>query len=105
MFVKVYRYKIKRNALRKWKKIMIVANKVYRKHGNKSKQFVLMNKEKNFISVIDMSYYKNKKEFLTIKKRVDKDKAISALYREFIGILHNKNKKFTQEDFELVLKS
>lgn len=102
MFVKLYRYKIKKNALHKWKKIMKVAGGIYKKHGDKSKWVVLIKKEKNYISMIDMSFYKTKKEFLGVQKRVDKDKTIYPSYNEFKNILHNKSKRFVEEDFETV---
>ena len=102
MYVKVYRYKIKKNALREWKRTAGKAAKIYKGYGDKGKWLVIMKKEKNFVSVIDMSIYKTKGGFLKIKKKTDRDKMIKHLYLTFKETLYSKG--FVEEDFE-VLKS
>jgi len=97
MFVKMYSYKIKQSDFQKWKKINNAAKKIYTKYGGGNSKG-LMKKGKNFIKIIELDFYKSKKDFLKITTLVDQNKRINKLYQEFLNTLYQK--KITQEEFE-----
>ena len=97
MFVKMYSYKIKQSDFQKWKKINNAAKKIYTKYGGGNSK-VLIKKGGNFIKIIELDFYKFKKDFLKITTQVDQNKKINKLYQEFLAIVYQK--KITQEDFE-----
>ena len=99
MFVKVYRYKIKRHDFRKWKKNSDAACRIYRKYGGGNSKR-LFKKDGNFISVVELDYYKLKKDCLKITKQVDKDSKTDALFQEFLSYV--RNKRISKEEFETV---
>lgn len=99
MFIKVYRYKIKKSDFQKWKKNNDAARRLYRKYGGGNSKR-LFKKDGNFISVVELDHYKSKKDFLKITKQVDRDPKTDALFQEFLGYVHNT--KFIEEEFETV---
>lgn len=99
MFVKLYRYKIKSKDFPKWKKIINIAGKIYRKHG-KNKWTLLTKKEKGLITIIELGYYKSKNAFIAIKNKVDNDEAINSLFNEFLDVVHEK--KIIEDEFKAI---
>ena len=99
MFVKVYRYKIRQRDFQKWKKNNDAARRLYRKYGGGNSKR-LFKKDGNFISVVELDYYKSKKDFLKITKQVDRDSKTDALFQEFLSYVHNKH--ISEEEFETI---
>ena len=91
MFVKIYSYKIKKKYLPKWKNIQRSAKTIYRKHGDPVKWTYLLDRKEEFVTIIEISSYLSKKDFLKIKKEVDNDKEIGKLFNKFLEIVY-KNK-------------
>ncbi len=100
MFVKLYRYRIKKKDFSKWKEIQKAADKLYKKHGYGGKSFSLTKENAGFLTIIDVGFYKSKNEFLRIEKNVDNDRLLDSLWKKFLQILHNR--RYYQEEFESV---
>ena len=98
MFVKVYRYKIKNSDFRAWKKVNDKTRAVFRRYGVLSKR--LINKDKQFVHIIEMDQFPSNKAFLTIDKQTKKDDEVSRLYNTFMGLVHRKH--VLEEDFNLI---
>jgi len=98
MFVKTYRYKVKKNNFQKWKKNNDIVTKLYKKYGGDFQR--LVRKENEFFLIVELGFYKSKKEFLKIIKQFDSDPKTNALFKEFLNLVHNK--KFVEEEFETV---
>ncbi len=101
MYAVVYHYKIKKSSLVEWKKTMRKADTLYKKHGDKCKEWLWLIKEgKSHISMINIGLYKSKKDYMTIEKKVGKDKSFAPLLKAFKRTLYNK--KVLEEGFELI---
>ncbi len=99
MFVKVYKYKIKKRNLRKWKNNNDSARKVYKKYGGGNSQR-LLSKKGNWINILEIDHYESKNDFIKITKKVEEHPKIKFLLEEFLKIIHNGH--FSQEEFETV---
>jgi len=97
MFVKVYLYKIQKNNFQKWKKNNDIVTRLYKKHGGDFQR--LVRKENDFFHIVELGFYKSKKEFLKIIKHFDSDPKTEVLFKNFLNLVHN---KFTEEEFETV---
>lgn len=98
MFVKTYRYKIRKNDFQKWKKNNDTVTKLYKKYGGDFKR--LIKKENDFFHIVELGFYNSKKEFLKIIKQFDSNPRADALFKEFLSIVYNK--RFSEEEFETV---
>jgi len=99
MFVKVYRYKIKQRDFQKWKKNNDAAHRLYRKYGGGHLK-VIFKKDKNFIIIVELDFYKSKKDFLKIIKQVNRDSKTNVLFQEFLNYVYNKD--IFEEEFETI---
>lgn len=97
MFVKLYKYQIRRADLQKWEKINNAANKIYEHYGRVDFE-TLLRKEKYYIEVIELNRYASKNIFQKIIKEVDKDRRITKLYASFLKLVY-KN-KILEDEFE-----
>ncbi len=98
MFVKLYKYKIKKKDLQKLKRIHKAAQKIYKRHGAKHSWTVLLRREKGLINVLELNIYTSKKHFLSVKNKVDQDKSIHPLFEAFLNILHKK--RYYEEEWK-----
>jgi hypothetical protein len=99
MFVKVYRYRIRKHNFEKWKKINDAARNIYRKYGCGNSQ-CLISKEGKLITVLELDYYNSRRDFLRITGLVDADLLIKSLFSEFMRVVYRKH--ITEEEFETV---
>ncbi len=98
MFVKIYRYRIRKNKFQKWKKNNDIVTKLYKKYGGEFR--CLVKKENNFPHIVELGFYKSKKEFLKIMMQFDSNPKADLLFKEFLNLIVNK--KFTEEEFETI---
>ena len=98
MFVKIYRYKLKRTNLQKWKKNNDTVGKIYKRYCGEFKR--LIKRDKKFVHVVEIGFYKSKSEFKRIIKKFDNDPKVNVLFKEFLSLIHNS--KFSEEEFETV---
>ena len=99
MFIKVYKYKIRKHDFKSWKKINDAARTLYKKYGSGNSKR-LIRKYGEFIYVVELDSYKSKKDFGRILKQVNKDKKITALYHEFLNIIYQK--RIYEEEFKTI---
>ena len=99
MFIKMYRYKIKKKDFQKWEKIVNGANKVYREYGGK-KWMKFTRKEKDIIAIMEMGFYPAKVYYKKMIKKVDKDPRIKRLFSEFLKLVNRSD--IEEEEFELL---
>lgn len=100
MFVKIYRYKIERRDLKRWKRITVEANSIYQRHDKNFRWGRFIRKGKKFVNVVEICYYKSKKEFFNTYRKISKYKKIKKLWEEFSKIVDAKRIK--EEEFESV---
>lgn len=100
MFVKIYRYKIKKKDFSKWKRAVESANRIYRKYNKSFRWGKFVRKNKKYICVVEIGYCKSKKEFIRTYKKTNKDKKIKNLWSKFLKIVDVK--KIKEEEFDSV---
>jgi len=97
MFVKIFRYNIRKKDLAKWKKIVKAADIIYKKYGEE--QWIpLIRKENKVVTVVEVAVYKSRKSFEEIQKNTRKDKEIDMLFEELLKLVNNS--KISEEEFE-----
>ena len=98
MFVKTYRYTVRKANFQKWKKNNDTTAKLYKQYGGKFQR--LVKKKKDSFHILELGFYNSKKEFLQIIKQFDNDPKVGALFKDFLSLVHNK--RFSEEEFETV---
>ncbi|MBI3385142.1 hypothetical protein HY030_03050 [Candidatus Gottesmanbacteria bacterium] len=98
MFVKTYRYRVKKENLDKLIKINKEAGKIYKKYGGQGYK-TLLKKDGRTIGILLLEFYQSKKQFNKIMNLVNKDKKITDLWKKFLLLVNEKEIK--EEEFEL----
>ena len=99
MFVKLYRYTIKTKDFKKWKKNNDEAWKIYLCHG-KADYKRLIKKGKTKTEIIELGFYNSKNNYTYLMKRLDKNKQLGLLFKDFLKIAVNG--KFIEEELETI---
>jgi hypothetical protein len=82
-FVKVYRYRLKPGALKKWKVLTARALRVYRRNGDRGEWFAFVGKTHASFDVIDVAVYANKAAYSAVGKRLSHDPEAAKIFGAF----------------------
>jgi hypothetical protein len=99
MFVKMYRYQVKKADLPEWRRIMRKAGKIYKAYGDKSTELFRLGKTVGkYVTILEIDFYKTKRDYAAIEKKVDKDEKLNELWDEFLELA--RGGKWEEEEFE-----
>ena len=99
MFVKKYQFQIKSNDSEKYLGINKLAEKIYKKSGL-IKTEVNLTKTGNLTDIELLEYYESRDLFEKTLEKVNKDKEIKRLWKEFMKLVVDK--KITDDSFETI---
>lgn len=97
MFVKVYRYQIRKRDLAKFTKVYRAAQRIYHQTGPGTSAFYI-HPEGQRLTILDVGWYPSRRAFQTLMKKLDRDERVSALYAQCLHLMSRK--RFVEEDFE-----